>query len=244
MKKCTKCLEEKCFTLFFKNKQKNDGYSVYCKSCEKSMHKKNRKMSSKQYYYAHHERCLELSRIRRRIKKSGDIILNVTGERIKKEYNYKNIAERIEKKEIISASYEKYKPRTKEEIKKYNREWASNKRKTDPLYKLKYSLRSLVYGAFKRTGHYKNSKTESLLGVSVALASKHIERQFKKGMTWENHGRGKGKWHIDHKRPISSAKNIEDLKILLHYTNLQPLWSSENIKKSNKLVEHQLKITI
>jgi hypothetical protein len=53
-------------------------------------------------------------------------------------------------------------------------------------------------------------------------------------MTWENHGvHG---WHIDHIIPLSSAKDdIELLKKLCHYTNLQPLWAEENRIKSNKI---------
>ena len=37
---------------------------------------------------------------------------------------------------------------------------------------------------------------------------KHLEKQFTKGMTWENHG----KWHIDHVIPDSHFKyiNVED----------------------------------
>ena len=48
-------------------------------------------------------------------------------------------------------------------------------------------------------------------------------------MDWSNHG----KWHIDHKIPISWAKTEEEIIKLSHYTNLQPMWAEENIKKKN-----------
>jgi hypothetical protein len=51
-------------------------------------------------------------------------------------------------------------------------------------------------------------------------------------MNWDNHG----EWHIDHKIPLSTAKNEEELYKLNHYTNLQPLWSTDNLKKSNKII--------
>jgi len=61
---------------------------------------------------------------------------------------------------------------------------------------------------------------------------KYIENKFTIGMTWENYGRGG--WEIDHIIPISSAKTKEDVLKLCHYTNLQPLWWRDNLKKSNK----------
>jgi hypothetical protein len=61
----------------------------------------------------------------------------------------------------------------------------------------------------------------------------HIEGKFKDGMNWDNHTRDG--WHIDHIIPLSSAKSVEELESLCHYTNLQPLWAKENIIKSNKL---------
>ena len=56
-------------------------------------------------------------------------------------------------------------------------------------------------------------------------------------MTWDNKGMYNGElnygWDIDHIIPISSAKTEDDLYILNHYTNLQPLCSKVNrdIKK-------------
>lgn len=67
------------------------------------------------------------------------------------------------------------------------------------------------------------------LGCSLSFLKKHIEDQFVDGMTWLNHG----EWHIDHKRPVASFvfEDIEQMKACFHYTNLQPLWASDNISK-------------
>jgi hypothetical protein len=42
--------------------------------------------------------------------------------------------------------------------------------------------------------------------------------------------------HIDHIIPLSSANTEEDIYKLCHYTNLQPLWAEDNIKKGDKIL--------
>lgn len=63
----------------------------------------------------------------------------------------------------------------------------------------------------------------------------HIERQFAAGMTWENHGRSG--WHFDHIRPLSSfdLTDEEQLKQACHFTNVQPLWAADNVRKGAKI---------
>lgn len=51
-------------------------------------------------------------------------------------------------------------------------------------------------------------------------------------MTLENHG----EWHFDHIIPLASAKTEEELIKLNHYTNFQPLWAEDNLKKGFKIL--------
>jgi len=55
-----------------------------------------------------------------------------------------------------------------------------------------------------------------------------MESMFKDGMTWEKYGH---LWHIDHAVPLCFASTKEEVEKLFHYTNLQPMWAHENLKK-------------
>jgi hypothetical protein len=117
----------------------------------------------------------------------------------------------------------------------YHGEYYHNKTKHDELKKLKHSIRGLIYDSFKRGANHKFQKdttTEALLGCSMEFFIQHLQSQFTEGMTLMNHG----EWHIDHIIPISSAKTKEEVYLLCHYTNLQPLWARDNLVKKNKLI--------
>ena len=75
----------------------------------------------------------------------------------------------------------------------------------------------------------------TIIGCTIEEYKAHIEAQFKKGMTWENHT--VDGWHVDHiialKAPGANgeAPTIEDVIERLHYTNTQPLWAKDNMRK-------------
>jgi hypothetical protein len=73
----------------------------------------------------------------------------------------------------------------------------------------------------------------SLFGCTIGELRRHIEKQWLTNMSWGNYGR-RG-WHIDHIRPCASfdLSDPEQQKQCFHWTNLQPLWADDNIKKSD-----------
>lgn len=73
----------------------------------------------------------------------------------------------------------------------------------------------------------------ALIGCSIEDLRAHIESQFQPGMTWENYG----KWHVDHIRPCVSFNLLDPMQQqeCFHYTNLQPLWAEDNIKKGGRV---------
>lgn len=126
------------------------------------------------------------------------------------------------------AEYDRsYHEKNKSRISEKRRVRVRNKRAVDPLEKIKHNLRTGICQAFKVKSWRKSGPTEKLLGISFDLAKAHLEVQFKAGMSWENYG----KWHIDHIIPMASAKTKEEMELLCHYTNLQPLWAIDNIRK-------------
>jgi hypothetical protein len=104
--------------------------------------------------------------------------------------------------------------------------------KKDVLYAVKSKLRQAVALSFSRAKQGKSVNTEKLLGCTWFEAKAHIESLWKEGMNWNNHGQGRGKWQIDHIRPVSSFTS-EEIHLMNHITNLQPLWSDENNSKGN-----------
>ena len=103
----------------------------------------------------------------------------------------------------------------------------------DPIARFKCRLRCLIKNSFFGINHKKTSKTSDILGCSIDDFKIYMESLFLTGMCWENHGTNG--WHIDHIIPLSTAKTKEEIIKLNHYTNLQPLWAADNIRKGNKI---------
>lgn len=108
------------------------------------------------------------------------------------------------------------------------------RKKDDPNFKIMASIRARLNKSLK--GVSKSKRTAELVGASIDVVRAHIESQFIDGMNWENWGRGwhgAQEWHLDHIRPLSSfdLTDPDQLAAACHYTNLQPLWSKDNLKK-------------
>lgn len=103
--------------------------------------------------------------------------------------------------------------------------------KERPEYAMKVRIRGLIHKAITRLGSAKSKRTEEILGCSIEEFARHIERQFAPSMSWDN----RGEWHIDHIIPLASATSVEEVERLNHFTNLRPLWASDNLSKKDKI---------
>jgi hypothetical protein len=145
----------------------------------------------------------------------------------KKIYTLKN-------KEKKSEYDKKYRLKNKDKKNEYIRNYRKNRRLNDSTFRVIESVRSRIKNFLKSKNIQIYNNTFKIVGCSPKQLKEFLETKFVGGMTWDNYG----KWHIDHIIPLSSAVNNDDVYNLCHYTNLQPLWSEDNIKKSNKIIKN------
>lgn len=118
----------------------------------------------------------------------------------------------------------------KDQINKDRRAYRKKRLETDVIYKLRRNVRSRLKKVLERGTTPPKSK--ELLGCDFETLKAHLEKQFEKGMSWDNYG----EWHIDHIKPLCSVNFFDEkeLKKVTHYKNLRPLWKEDNIKKSHE----------
>tara|TARA_B100002019_G_scaffold231003_1_gene204515 strand:- start:405 stop:971 length:567 start_codon:yes stop_codon:yes gene_type:complete len=176
-----------------------------CTVCEQNLTEDN---------FAPSHRCREQSRCRDCLNK------------IKRERYRSN----EEKRQYHREYYQKNKHRLLPRVKQYKKEnW--EKIRSDPRRKVRKSQAKRIKKALERAGSEKKLSTLKYVGCNANELKEHIEGQFKEGMSWDNYGLYG--WHIDHIVPLAQFDllDLEEQKKAFHYTNLQPLWAEENLKK-------------
>ena len=210
MKTCTKCNTELDNDSFYKNSKTLDGLSSWCKTCTSNASKyvpKPRKRAEKE----NHKHCAKCDSEKpitefnaNHRSKDG---LSSWCKECKQAYD----RARMTKQSAILTE-------------KYN---------NDPFFKWKTKTRQALRDMIYRSGLLKEMFEKAFIeeiGCSIAQFKEYIEKQFKPGMNWTNYGKGPNKWQLDHINPIQP----EDInKNVNHFSNLQPLWQAENIKKGD-----------
>lgn len=102
----------------------------------------------------------------------------------------------------------------------------------EPDYKLVVLMRNRVREAI--LGNVKTSPTLNLLAMELPEFRIYIQGQFSPGMTWENYGQV---WHLDHVIPCArfDLSDPEQQKICFHWSNYQPLFVLDNLRKGARL---------
>ena len=223
MKKCSQCKIDKELGDFYKSSRDRDGYRGNCKECNSKYRKDNK------------ERLTEYFKNRKYDPEK------------KKEYYELNKDHIKSRSDIYYQNNKEKKLEYQKEYQKNNKDkrnlYLSERRKNDPLFKLITNVRNLINNSFYGMGYSKESRTQEILGCSFEELKSHLESKFESWMSWENRGLYNGYfdfgWDIDHITSLSSAKSIDELIKLNHYTNLQPLCSKINreIKREFNIVE-------
>jgi len=109
----------------------------------------------------------------------------------------------------------------------------------DSLIKLKDTLRNRIRDSFIKTceGKYPKAKsTLQIIGCDFKFFHEHIKKQFLNWMNEYNHGfceesEYNCKYHLDHIIPVSYAKTEDEIYLLNHWSNFQPLCGKKNLEK-------------
>jgi len=203
-KQCIKCNKKQDPINFHNQKASKDGKSPYCKSCQKEYNVIRRQKNKKKIQKQQQE---YRSKYKKRLNEN------------RKQWGQDN-------PDKVAINAKKYREKYRDKINKKRRE----KRKGNINFRLRTVISNRIRMALSRGS--KNSISYDLLGCSWEDLKLYLERQFSDGMHWDNYGQ----WHIDHIKPCCSfdLTDIKQQKICFHYTNLQPLWAIDNLKKSGR----------
>ena len=118
------------------------------------------------------------------------------------------------------------------EVKKQKASYVRDRRRNDPIFRMRCNLSTGLSKALKKKGSTKDTTTMKLVGSDLQTLVNHLESFFEKDMTWENYGQ----WHVDHIRPITSfdQTNHEHQQVCWNWRNLFPLWGDENKLKGDE----------
>ena len=121
-----------------------------------------------------------------------------------------------------------------ESRKAYLRVYTRKRRANDPAFRIRGALTCRIRSALR--GLSKSASTIQLTGCTLSEFIRHLESQWADGMSWENYGRGVGKWNVDHIKPCAAFDLTDPLnqQVCFHYSNLRPLWYSENQSKGSR----------
>lgn len=214
MKQCSKCKKLKENTEFYKDKSQISGLETRCKACKKEYYHDHRQ-ERKIYYRQNKERIKLKNAMNSDVKREYDKI-----------YRKKNKETRCENAKIYNLTHK--------EARNIHRR---NRLRTDKDYRMISCLRTKLSLSSLLKLKEDNDTIVKLIGCSINDLKKHLEKQFKKGMAWNNYGKKYGQWQMDHIIPCCAfdlTKESEQIKCF-NYMNLQPLWTRENELKARSI---------
>lgn len=141
-------------------------------------------------------------------------------------------AYRVKKADWYRTYQNLYKAANRDRLREMSRISYNHKYQNDLSYFLKKRIRNRTNDVLRNILNNKPCSFTASLGCSGEQLVIYIESQFTVGMSWQN----RSQWHIDHVKPLSlyDLGDEAQFKQACHYTNLQPLWAIDNLKKGDK----------
>lgn len=259
VKTCSRCMLEKGVEEFNKDKSTKDGLTRWCRSCYRAYNKGLRhsyKDDVKDYTASKSCSCCNLEKDAKEFykdsnKKGGLSTICKSCDRLK---NYPSRSS-----DKLKSYRRQYRERNPEKIRRIKRAWrdanrsrvretsaawkanhadavamhsltARAKRSSCPVKRARKNLGTQLSNAVKTASMSKKLSILDVLDCTIQELRIHLESLFTDGMSWDNYGKGPGKWHIDHVTPLSMFNDPHD-KRAWSKINLQPMWEGENCAK-------------
>ena len=261
MKICKTCNTEKELNEFYNNKNNKDGKTIHCIVCVKKYKEDNPvteeqrriKRSAKKRGITIEDVLLEDKLINDAKEKGLKLCYDCKESKDPSEFGKHSsakdglltickVCKNKQTQDYYKSNFEKieiqkkiYRKDNVEKIYKRQSKWVKKRMEEDPLFKLSFIVRNRVrqYLKNKKFTEKFNKSNYEMIGLTPEELKEHIEKLFTEGMSWDLMGKH---IHIDHIIPLSSAKTYEEVIKLSHYTNLQPLWAVDNLKKGAKIL--------
>ena len=240
---CRVCGEEKPLGEFRirgdSGKRRNE-----CKSClskylkkYRSENKQHISLLNKRWYETHKDAVAEYrinwqrrnrDKLHANYKKYVQNMTEEQRERVRvrdRRYRYarKDDSEYIERRRAWSRESTK---RRRKKITAYE----ENRKKIDPVFKLKKQIRNEIRTSFNRRGFRKSARTEAIVGCSLQELYNHLCKTYQ--VRYGEEYNGNRVVHIDHIVPLATAHTEDDVKRLCRWDNLQLLTAEDNLAKS------------
>lgn len=233
---CSRYRQEKDLAAFYVNPRYAGGYTARCRDCIKQAAKEwasenpERRRDVRLEWNARNraQKCASSAALRqRKLSEPSSTLRRNDRERVKRWR-----AANPEKAAATEARAYRKRCIERPEVEKARRALNRDRMLAHPVRSIAYRVSGSVRSAIKRQST-KSTRTVELIGCSIPQFIAHIERQWLRGMSWENWGQGEGCWHLDHRNPVSSfdLTDAAQLVACFHYTNHQPLWAIDNLRK-------------
>jgi hypothetical protein len=141
----------------------------------------------------------------------------------------------------------------RDSIRSSQRKYQANRKKRDPIYRLRKYTSTSIYIFLRKMGTHKNASIMKYLPYTMEDLKDHLEKQFEPWMTWDNMGKYNSKtwddkdqstwkWNVDHIIPHSTFQytSMEDqaFQECWALSNLRPYSAKQNIIDGFSGVRH------